>query len=62
MLRQVLLIKISFSIAEGLAVGFISYPILKSFQGKANEIDLTVWILAAVFLLRFVFLALEIGA
>ncbi|MGK7950533.1 MAG: NCS2 family permease [Xenococcaceae cyanobacterium] len=58
----ILFIPLSFSIAEGLAVGFISYPLLKAFQGKAHETDLTVWILAAVFLLRFVFLALEIGA
>lgn len=58
----ILFIPLSFSIAEGLAVGFISYPILKAIQGKAHETDLTVWILAAVFLLRFVFLALEIGA
>ncbi|MDJ0568170.1 MAG: NCS2 family permease [Pleurocapsa sp. MO_192.B19] len=58
----ILFIPLSYSIAEGLAVGFISYPILKAIQGKAQEINLTVWILAAVFLLRFVFLALEIGA
>ena len=58
----ILFIPLSFSIAEGLAVGFITYPILKAVQGKAHETDLTVWILAAVFLLRFVFLALEIGA
>ncbi len=58
----ILFIPLSFSIAEGLAVGFISYPILKAVQGKAHETDVTVWILAAVFLLRFVFLALEIGA
>ncbi len=58
----ILFIPFSFSIAEGLAVGFISYPILKAVQGKAHETDITVWILAAVFLLRFVFLGLEIGA
>ena len=58
----ILFIPLSFSIAEGLAVGFISYPILKAIQGKAHETDITVWILAAIFLLRFVFLALEIGA
>ena len=58
----ILFIPLSFSIAEGLAVGFITYPILKAIQGKAHETDVTVWILAAVFLLRFVFLALEIGA
>ena len=58
----ILFIPLSFSIAEGLAVGFISYPLLKAFQGKAHETNVAVWILAAVFLLRFVFLALEIGA
>lgn len=58
----IIFIPLSFSIAEGLAVGFISYPLLKTFQGKAHETDPTVWILAAIFLLRFVFLALEIGA
>ncbi|MGD1859016.1 MAG: NCS2 family permease [Leptolyngbyaceae cyanobacterium] len=58
----VVFIPLSFSIAEGLAVGFISYPLLKAFQGKAHEIGIAVWILAAIFLLRFVFLALGIGA
>ena len=58
----ILFIPLSFSIAEGLAVGFISYPILKAFQGKAHETNITVWILAAVFLLRFILLGLEIGA
>ena len=58
----ILFIPLSFSIAEGLAVGFISYPILKAVRGKAHETNITVWILAAVFLLRFVFLGLEIGA
>ena len=58
----ILFIPLSFSIAEGLAVGFISYPLLKAFQGKAHETNVAVWILAVIFLLRFVFLALEIGA
>ena len=58
----ILFIPLTFSIAEGLAVGFISYPVLKAIQGKAHETDVTVWILAAIFLLRFIFLALEIGA
>jgi len=58
----ILFIPLSFSIAEGLAVGFISYPLFKAFQGKAHEISATVWVLAAIFLLRFVFLALKIGS
>ncbi|NEQ97166.1 MAG: NCS2 family permease [Cyanothece sp. SIO2G6] len=53
----ILIMPLSFSIAEGLAVGFITYPLVKAFQGKAHEISLTVWILAAIFLLRFILLA-----
>ncbi|MEB3358624.1 MAG: NCS2 family permease [Synechococcales bacterium] len=57
----ILVMPLSFSIAEGLAVGFIAYPLIKAFQGKAHEIGIAIWILAAVFLLRFVLLALGIA-
>jgi len=57
----ILVMPLSFSIAEGLAVGFIAYPLIKAFQGKAHEIGIAIWILAAVFLLRFVLLALDIA-
>lgn len=50
---------LSFSIAEGLATGFITYPLLKAFQGKAHEITPAVWVLAGVFVLRFVLMALK---
>ncbi|MGK7899868.1 MAG: NCS2 family permease [Hormoscilla sp.] len=53
----ILLIPLSASIAEGLAVGFITYPLLKACQGKAREISPAIWILAAVFALRFVLMA-----
>ncbi|MBE9182773.1 NCS2 family permease [Oculatella sp. LEGE 06141] len=55
----ILIMPLSYSIAEGLAVGFITYPLVKAFQGKAHEISVTVWLLAAVFVLRFVLLALN---
>lgn len=54
-------IPLSFSIAEGLAIGFITYPLLKSFQGKMHEVRPAVWVIAAIFTLRFVLMALEIG-
>ncbi|MEW6494413.1 MAG: NCS2 family permease [Cyanobacteriota bacterium] len=57
----ILLMPLTYSIAEGLAIGFITYPLVKAFQGKAREISLAVWILAAVFVLRFVMMALKIG-
>ncbi|HEY9807923.1 MAG TPA: NCS2 family permease [Halomicronema sp.] len=55
----ILMMPLTYSIAEGLAIGFISYPLLKSFQGKAHQITPTVWILAAVFVLRFVLMAVQ---
>ncbi|NET87293.1 MAG: NCS2 family permease [Kamptonema sp. SIO1D9] len=53
----IIMMPLSFSIAEGLAFGFITYPLIKAFQGKAHEIKLILWILAAVFVLRFVLTA-----
>lgn len=57
----ILLMPLTYSIAEGLAVGFIAYPLIKSFQGKAHELNWVVWVLAVVFVLRFVMLALGIA-
>ncbi|MEO1093370.1 MAG: NCS2 family permease [Cyanobacteria bacterium J06638_28] len=55
----ILLMPLTFSIAEGLAIGFIAYPLLKAFQGKIQEINWVVWVLAAVFVGRFVMMGLE---
>ncbi|NER38588.1 MAG: NCS2 family permease [Oscillatoria sp. SIO1A7] len=55
----ILIMPLSFSIAEGLAIGFIAYPLIKTFQGKAGEIASAVWVLAFVFLLRFVWIAMR---
>ncbi|MEC9491827.1 NCS2 family permease [Flexistipes sp.] len=46
----------SYSIATGIAMGFIFYPITKTLAGKANEVKLTVWILALIFIARFIYL------
>jgi len=54
----ILLIPLSFSIAEGLAAGFITAPLLKACQGKAHETSPAIWILAAVFAMRFVLMAM----
>lgn len=55
----ILLMPLTYSIGEGLSVGFITYPLIKTFQGKAHEISFTVWILARVFVLRFIFVAVN---
>ncbi|NET07197.1 MAG: NCS2 family permease [Symploca sp. SIO2B6] len=56
----VLMMPLTYSIAEGLAVGFITYPLIKAFQGKIQELSVTVWILAAIFLVRFVIMAIGV--
>lgn len=58
----ILMMPLTYSIAEGLAIGFITYPLIKTFQGKAHETSVAVWVLASLFVLRFVMMALKIGS
>jgi AGZA family xanthine/uracil permease-like MFS transporter len=46
----------TFSIATGVAIGFISYAAIKLFTGKGKEVSWLVYLLAALFILRFVYL------
>ncbi|WP_027390691.1 NCS2 family permease [Chrysiogenes arsenatis] len=52
-----IMMPLTFSIATGLAFGFISYPIVKALSGRIREVSPLVWALAALFLARFAFLA-----
>jgi AGZA family xanthine/uracil permease-like MFS transporter len=47
-------IPLSYSIADGLALGFISYPIIKLFSGKGRQIGWLTYMLALVLLVYFV--------
>lgn len=47
---------LSFSIATGVAFGFISYSVVKVFSGKGREVPWLVHVLAAVFIIRFLYL------
>ncbi len=55
----IIMMPLTYSIAEGLAMGLIAYPLVKAFQGKVKDTTLGMWILAAIFLLRYVFLGAE---
>jgi adenine/guanine/hypoxanthine permease len=55
------MIPLTYSIAEGLSIGFISYPIIKAFQGKAHEVPIGTWVIAGIFVARFVFMTLRFG-
>lgn len=54
-------IPLGFSIAAGLSAGLIAYPILKTFQGRASEVPLITWLLAAIFVARFIFMTIRFG-
>ncbi|HSJ37469.1 MAG TPA: NCS2 family permease [Planococcus sp. (in: firmicutes)] len=49
------LIPFTYSIADGIAVGFILYPVLKIATGKWRDVSMTLYIISALFLLNFVF-------
>ncbi len=48
---------LTFSIATGLSLGLISYTVVKIASGKLREITTLIWILTALFILRYVYLA-----
>ncbi len=49
-------IPFTYSIADGLAFGFIFYPVLKILTGKIREISKVMIFLGLIFILRYVFL------
>ncbi|MDB5933598.1 MAG: guanine permease [Massilia sp.] len=51
-----LVIPFTYSIAEGIAFGFITYAVLKLTTGRAREVKPVVWVIAAVFIFRFAYL------
>jgi AGZA family xanthine/uracil permease-like MFS transporter len=50
-------VPLTFSIANGLAIGFITYPLVKAFSGRWREVNVIVYILAGLFVLRFAMLS-----
>jgi AGZA family xanthine/uracil permease-like MFS transporter len=52
----IVMIPLTFSIANGLAFGFSSYTAMKIFRGKFREVSWLVYALTALFLFRFLYL------
>jgi AGZA family xanthine/uracil permease-like MFS transporter len=48
---------LTFSIATGLSLGLISYTLVKVAAGKFREVSVVIWILTALFIFRYVYLA-----
>ena len=54
-------IPLSFSIADGLALGFITYPIIKLFTGRGREVGWLSYALGIVLVLYFIFVRSNMG-
>jgi len=50
---------LTFSVATGLSFGLLSFTFLKIGSGKYREVSALIWILSALFLCRYAFLAAE---
>ena len=55
-LIMIIMIPLTFSIANGIAVGFISYVVLKLSSKKASDISLGAWFLFLIFVMKFILL------
>ena len=51
-----LIMPCAYSISDGILIGCISYVVLYALTGKAKQITPTMWVLAALFILRYIFI------
>lgn len=50
-----LLMPLTFSIAEGISLGFIAYAAIKAMSGKGRDVSMSVWVMSAIFIIKYVF-------
>ena len=50
-----IMMPLTFSISNGITLGFIAYAAIKIASGKAKELTASVWFLAILFLLKLIF-------
>jgi AGZA family xanthine/uracil permease-like MFS transporter len=48
-------IPLTYSIHDGLAMGFIAYPVIKIFSGRMKEASWLIIVVALLFVLRYLF-------
>lgn len=49
-------IPLTYSVASGIAIGFISYPLIKLLSGYRNQTSPLLWVTAFLFAIKFVFI------
>ena len=55
-LIMIVMIPLTFSIANGIALGFISYVVIKAFVGEIRSVSSGAWFLFVIFVAKFIFL------
>ncbi|MFM2486337.1 NCS2 family permease [Celerinatantimonas yamalensis] len=50
-----IMMPLSYSIADGIALGFISYAVIKILSGRYKEVSASVWFLAVLFIIKFAY-------
>lgn len=54
-------IPLFFSIADGIALGLIAWPVLKAAKGRVGDVKWTAWVLAAILIAYFLLIRQKIG-
>ena len=52
----IVMIPLTFSIADGIALGFLTYIALKFFNGQHKDVAIGAWFLTLIFISKFIFL------
>ena len=52
----IVMIPLTFSIADGIALGFLTYIVLKVFNGQHKDVAIGAWFLTLIFISKFIFL------
>ena len=52
----IILMPLCYSISDGIRIGMISYVVINALCGKTKKISVTMWILAILFIARYIFL------
>jgi len=51
-----IMMPLAFSITEGISIGVISYSVLKLFTGKRKEVHWLIYLVAILFIARYIWL------
>ncbi|MCY1391298.1 Adenine permease AdeP [compost metagenome] len=52
----VIMMPLTFSVADGIAMGFVTYVAMKVFTGRHKDVTASLYALCAIFVAKFIFL------